>query len=255
MVGRLEGKHCIITGIGGGIGREAAGLFCAQGATVVGCDINHPAARQAGQEITEAGGKIHVVDAGDLTHFDACNGLVAAAEDLIGGIDVLYNNAALCKFEFMDDMKTTATWDFTMRHELDIAFYMCLSAWPALRRRGGGSIINVGSLAAHRATASVGNVAHMAAKAAVTGLTKQLALEGGKHKIRVNSLSPGPVATPQTAFLLDTDEYRRIAGDFLVLGRVGQPNDIANYAVFLASDESAWISGTDLLIDGGHAVL
>lgn len=252
---RLEGKTCIITGIAGGIGHKSAAMFCAEGARVIGCDIDEAAAEKVANDIRDSGGRIEIVAAGDLTNFEACQKLVAEAERIAGGIDVLFNNAAHCRFEFMDDMKTTEMWDYTVRHELDIAFYMCVAAWPGLVRRGAGSIINVGSLAAHRATRSVGNVAHMATKAGVVAMTKQMALEGGRHQIRVNSISPGPVATPQTAFLLDTEEYRQIAGDFLVLGRVGQPADIASYALFLASDESAWINGTDLLIDGGHAVI
>lgn len=255
MAERLAGKVCLITGIASGIGQRAAEMFAAEGAHVIGCDMNEAGAAATAAAIVAEGGRIDVVPGEDLTAIEACHRLVAAADAIGGGIDTLFNNAALCRFEFMDGMETTEAWDFTMKHELDIAFYMCMAIWPALRRRGGGSIINVGSLAAHRATAAVGNVAHMAAKGAVVAMTKQLALEGGTHRIRVNSVSPGPVATAQTAFLLDTEEYRQSVGQFLVLGRVGQPADIAAYALFLATDEASWINGTDLLIDGGHAVL
>jgi meso-butanediol dehydrogenase / (S,S)-butanediol dehydrogenase / diacetyl reductase len=221
---------------------------------VVGCDVDADSATAVGNAITASGGDIRVAPARDLSTAEPCFELVSFAEQAHGAIDVLFNSAARTYFAFMDEM-TPEIWRDNMNAELDIAFYMCLAVWPALKRRGGGSIINIGSLAGHRASYAVGNTAHMAAKAAVIAMTKQMALEGGKYQIRVNSISPGPVATQATAFLLETEEYKKIARDFLVLGRVGQPSDIANYGLFLASDESRWITGTDLLIDGGHAVL
>lgn len=254
MTGRLADKVCIITGVGSGMGQKAVEFFCKEGALVVGCDVDREAAEKTGEAARAAGGQAVIAPIGDLTDPARCRELVAFAESSFGGVDVLYNNAARAHFAFMDEMEP-AVWDRCIRDELDIAFYMCIAAWPALRTRGGGSIINVGSLAAQRASWTVGNVAHMAAKAGVIAMTKQMALEGGRHQIRVNSISPGPISTAATKFVLETEEYYRIAGDFLVLGRVGQPADIAHYAVFLASDESTFITGTDLLIDGGHAVL
>jgi NAD(P)-dependent dehydrogenase (short-subunit alcohol dehydrogenase family) len=254
MSGRLAGKRCIVTGIGSGMGRKAAELFCAEGAQVVGSDVNLEAARETVQQVTAAGGRIVLGPQGDLTEPAACQALVAFAERELGSFGVLYNNAANAFFAPMDEIETEL-WDKNILHELSLAFYMCHAAWPALKRNGGGSIINVGSLAAHRGMTYLGNVAHMAAKAGVIAMTRQMAVEGAKYGIRVNSVSPGGVVTGATAFLNEDPDYQKFVRDTFVMGRMARPEEVVNYAVFLATDESSYVTGTHLLIDGGQAVL
>jgi len=254
MGNRLAGRCCLISGIGRGIGRETALLFCTEGASVAACDINPASAQETAELARNSGAHIEVMkEAVDLTDPAQCNGFVKFAEDAIGGVDVLFNNAGKWWGAFMDEM-TPRTWDDCIRDELNIAFYLCLAAWPAMIRRGGGSIINVGSVRGHRPSPNLGNVAHMAAKAGVIAMTQQMALEGGRHGIRVNSVSPGQISTPGGAQFVDDPVFMRATDPLRVLGRQGKPVDIANYVLFLASHESSFITGTDLLIDGGSSI-
>jgi len=144
-----------------------------------------------------------------------------------------------------------------MRNELDLVYYTVRAAWPHLKAHGGGSIINVGSIAALRGVEFMPQNAHSAAKGGVIALTLQLVVEGGPHGIRANTISPGMTETPNTAPLLadPPERLRTVVLDRIPLGRHGQPEDVVNAAVFLASDESSWISGTNIVIDGGASVL
>jgi NAD(P)-dependent dehydrogenase (short-subunit alcohol dehydrogenase family) len=252
MSGTLAGKVCIITGTGGGIGRESALRFCREGARVVGCDINVEAAQETVDMAVRAGLELSSLHPADLTDPAQCAALVALAEDSYGGVDVVFNNAGRTQFAFMDDI-TPDTWDSNIKSELSITFYMCHAAWPALTRRGGGCIINMASIAGHVGFRTIGNVAHAAAKGGISAMTRQMALEGGKYRIRVNALSPGPIRTPGTAEHFKTNaDFERIFDTRLILERVGEPQDIVNFAVFLASDEASFMTGADVIVDGGY---
>lgn len=178
------------------------------------------------------------------------------AAGVYGGVDVLYNNASAQRFAPLDELGV-ADWDFTMRNELDLVYYTTRAAWPHLKERGGGSIINVGSIAALRGVEFMAQNAHSAAKGGVIALTLQLVVEGGPHGIRANVISPGMTETPNTAALLahPPDRFRKVVLERIPLGRHGQPEDVVNAAIFLASDESSWISGTNIIVDGGGSVL
>jgi NAD(P)-dependent dehydrogenase (short-subunit alcohol dehydrogenase family) len=247
---RLRGKVCIITGTGSGMGRAAALLFASEGAKIVGCDVNE-ATGQATLEAVRAGG-------GDMMSLQPCNmakradvdRLMALAVDTYGGVDVLYNNGSMAYFAWLTDM-TYESWSNTLREEIDLVFHACQAVFPLMKSRGGGSIINVGSVSGKMAYKVLPALAHMAAKGGVIAMTKQVAMEGGPHGIRCNTISPGLVLTAQTKAFIDNPEWFGPMRDKLMLGRVGLPEDIAPLALYLASDESSWVTGADYAIDGG----
>lgn len=256
MTGRLDGKIALITGLGGGMGVEAARRFCAEGARVVGCDLSADGAASTERLVRDAGGEITVMGGVDLGDPEQARTWVDAAVATYDGIDILYNNASTQRFGAIDEL-SIEDWDFTMRNELDLVYYTVRAAWPHLKAYGGGSIINVGSIAALRGVEFMPQNAHSTAKGGVIALTLQLVVEGGPHGIRANVISPGMTSTPNTAGLLadPPERMKRVVLDRIPLGRVGQPEDVVNAAVFLASDESSWISGTNIVVDGGGSVL
>jgi meso-butanediol dehydrogenase / (S,S)-butanediol dehydrogenase / diacetyl reductase len=256
VTGRLAGKIALITGVGGGIGATAAAMFAAEGARVVGCDLDEVAAGRTEDEVRRSGGEITVMGGVDLGDADQARAWVDDGVATYDGVDVLYNNASTQRFGALDEL-SIEDWDFTMRNELDLVYYTVRAAWPHLKAYGGGSIINVGSIAAIRGVEFMPQNAHSAAKGGVVALTLQLVAEGGPLGIRANVISPGLVETPNTAPLLadPPERMRRIVLDRIPLGRHGQPADIVNAAIYLASDESSWVSGANLVIDGGGSAL
>jgi NAD(P)-dependent dehydrogenase (short-subunit alcohol dehydrogenase family) len=256
VTGRLQGKVALITGVGGGMGVAAARRFASEGARVVGCDLDSDGAASTQELVRAVGGEITVMGGVDLGDPDATRDWVDAAVATYDGIDVLYNNASTQRFGSIEELGVEG-WDFTLRNELDLVFYTVRAAWPHLKRYGGGSIINVGSIAALRGVEFMPQNAHSAAKGGVIALTLQLVVEGGPHAIRANVISPGMTETPNTAPMLadPPERFRRVVLDRIPLGRHGQPEDVVNAAVFLASDESSWISGTNIVVDGGGSVL
>jgi NAD(P)-dependent dehydrogenase (short-subunit alcohol dehydrogenase family) len=166
-----------------------------------------------------------------------------------GGIDVLYNNAGATRFDPIEE-ESYEDWRFAIRNELDVVFLACKHAWPHLRARGGGSVINVGSTAGLTGSLALDRSAHTASKGGVIALTRQLAVEGARHGIRVNCISPGMILSPATSEPIFEHPMHRIR-DHIPLGRVGEPEGVARCALFLASDDSSYMTAANLVLDGG----
>jgi NAD(P)-dependent dehydrogenase (short-subunit alcohol dehydrogenase family)/dienelactone hydrolase len=252
-MGRLAGKVALITGTAGAQGRAAALTFAREGAKVVGCDMNVEGAARTLELVRAEGGEMTSMAPVDLSEEAQATAWVNEAAATYGGIDVLYNNAALGRIGPLAGM-ATASWHFTLKYELDILFFVTRAAWPHLVARGGGSIINTGSIIGSRGS-DMPMAAHGTGKAGVIGLTAHMALEGGPVGIRANCISPGLIANDMFEPLLrDPNDNMHKQIRTSPLGRVGQPEDVAPLAVFLASDESAYITGVNIPVDGGQTL-
>jgi NAD(P)-dependent dehydrogenase (short-subunit alcohol dehydrogenase family) len=247
---RLKDKVCIITGTGSGMGRAAALLFAQEGAKVVGCDVNAATGAATLEAVKRQGGEMISLQPCNMAKRVDVERLMALAEDTYGGVDVLYNNGSMAYFAWLEEM-SYETWSNTLREELDLVFHACQAVFPLMKKRGGGSIINVGSTSGKIAYQVLPGLAHMAAKGGVIAMSKQIAMEGGPHRIRCNTLSPGLVLTAQTRAFIENEEWFGPMRAKLMLGRPGTPEDVAPLAVYLASDESSWVTGADFAIDGG----
>jgi NAD(P)-dependent dehydrogenase (short-subunit alcohol dehydrogenase family) len=254
-MGRLDGKAVFITGTGGGIGRATALVCAAEGGHVVGCDLDPDTSGETVDLVRAAGGRMDAVAPVDLADAEQAREWVDRAVRLAGGVDVLVNNASAIRFGAIDTLPV-ADWSFTIRHELDIVFFVIRAAWPHLVDRGGGSIVNVASISASRGAFFMPQNAHGAAKGGVLALTYQLVVEGGPHGIRVNAVSPAMTETPHTRPLLaDPDGPAAAIAARTPLGRWGRPIDVANAILFLASAEASHVSGANIPVDGGAAAV
>jgi NAD(P)-dependent dehydrogenase (short-subunit alcohol dehydrogenase family) len=253
-MGRLDGKIALITGIGSGMGRVAALRFTSEGAKVVGCDINADGIAETVQLVRAASGAIEGFAPVNLSDAAAAATWVHDAAAVYGGVDILYNNASHPVFGPIDELPVE-TWDYGIANELSLVFYTVRAAWKYLKARG-GVIINIGSIAGTRGVEFMAQNVHGTAKAGVINLTQQLAVEGAPHGIRSVAISPGFIVTPSTEWLVTGgDDAFKANLARIPLGRPGKPSDIVSAAVFLASDEAQWITGINLVVDGGATVL
>jgi NAD(P)-dependent dehydrogenase (short-subunit alcohol dehydrogenase family) len=251
---RLAGKIAVVTGCGAGIGKGCAMMFARQGATVVGCDLIASTAEATVAEAKALGLNMLAFAPCDLTDPAAVEKLFDFVAKQCGGVDILLNAAATAVFKPIEEM-TFQDWRTTLAAELDSVFLTCKAAWPLMVARGGGSIINFASANAYLVLEGSPALAHCAGKGGILAMTRQLALEGGSHGIRANTLSPGMIVTAATSPVLKAPGFIENVLAHAILKRVGQPEDIAWAATFLASDESSWITAADLNIDGGATAL
>ena len=250
MGSRLQHKVALITGGGMGMGREAALLFAEEGARVVVCDIDRDAADETVSRVERAGGEA-VAAIGDVASEEDVARMVAEGVRRFGALHVLYNNAGvLWKDRDRSVLETDGVqWDRVMAINLKSVFWVTKHGIPHLRAAGGGSIVLVGSVSA-LAGFTRAQDAYTAAKGALISLNKSLAIQFARDNIRCNIIHPGIVDTPLQAPYL-TEELRAEFKTAIPLGRIGQPREIAHAALFLASDESSFMTGADMIVDGG----
>jgi NAD(P)-dependent dehydrogenase (short-subunit alcohol dehydrogenase family) len=243
---RLKDKVALITGAGAGIGRQSALLFAKEGAAVVVVDLNEDAAKETAAMIPGA-----LAVRADVSSAADCQRMVAAAEREFGKLNVLFNNAGIMHANDDDAVSTDeAVWDLTLAVNAKGVFLGCKHGIPALRRAGGGSVINTASFVA-RMGAATPQIAYTASKGAVLALTRELAVVHARENIRVNALSPGPLRTELLMSFLNTEEKKQRRLVHLPMGRFGEAQEIAQAALWLASDESSYVTGSEFLVDGG----
>jgi NAD(P)-dependent dehydrogenase (short-subunit alcohol dehydrogenase family) len=252
MADRLKGKVAVVTGAGGlGIGQGCAIVMAREGAKVVGCDRREGALEETAS-LCEAEGSDFTSFCADLTDPAANEALMIFAVERFGGLDILVNSAAFVEFAPIGEMDYEKHWRRTMVGELDLVFLGTKAAWPRLVARGGGSIINFASANAYVGLPGAGATAHCATKGGVLAMTRQLAIEGAPHRVRANTISPALIVTEHTKERLASEPgLKETILKSILLDRLGDPEDIGYCAVYLASDESSWVTGADIKIDGG----
>jgi NAD(P)-dependent dehydrogenase (short-subunit alcohol dehydrogenase family) len=248
VAGRLEGKACVITGAGGGMGREAAVVFTGEGARVCVADLDLAAAEETA---ALCGGEAFAVRANVAEEADVV-AMLAAAASRFGGVDVLYNNAGISPADDASVLDTSVeAWDRVQAVNTRGVFLCCKHGIPLLLERGGGSVINVASFVAILGAAT-SQISYTASKGAVLSMSRELAVQFARQGVRVNALCPGPVETPLLLNIFGDDpaalERRRVHWP---TGRLAKPREIVDAALFLASDESSYVNGATFVVDGG----
>lgn len=250
MERQLAGRVALVTGAAAGIGRETALLFAREGARVVGVDVDERGGAETARLVGEEGGECAFFRA-DVSSDADCRGMVEEAERRFGRLDVLFNNAGIMDPADDDAVATDeAVWDRTMAVNAKGVFLGCKHGIPALRRAGGGSIVNTASFVAVVGAATP-QLAYTASKGAVLALTRELATVHAREGIRVNALCPGPLRTELLMRFLDTEEKRRRRLVHVPMGRFGEAREMAQAALWLASEASSYVTGSTFLVDGG----
>jgi len=247
---RLKGKVALVTGVGSGIGQSSALLFARQGAHVFGSDINLETAQATAAQAEAAGFPLAGVTKVDLGQEAEIKQWVSESGESFDGIDVLLNVAADVRWGWIEEV-TLADFRYTMTMVADIIFVAAKEVWPQMKRRGGGSIINISSANAHQALRGSPALSYVAGKGAVNSMTRQLAMEGAPHGIRVNTIAPGLIVSAGTQQVIADPERAEQLRQGHMIARLGAPKDVAWAALYLASDESSWVTASDLRVDGG----
>jgi NAD(P)-dependent dehydrogenase (short-subunit alcohol dehydrogenase family) len=250
--GGLRDKVAIITGAATGIGRASALLFARAGARVALADLREPELAGTVAEVRAAGGTAEPVVA-DLARPEDCAAVVAAAARAFGGLDVVLNNAGVGTMVVGGTVETISLehWDLALDVNVRAMYLVSRAAVPRLRERGGGAIVNIASVSAYHGSTTRPTHAYAASKGAVLALTRAMAASYGRDGIRVNAICPGTIRTRLTADIVERTEKAAREGHGIPVGRVGEPEDIARCALFLASDDAAFVSGAHLVADGG----
>ncbi len=247
---RLSNKVALITGAGSGIGREAALLFAQEGAKVAVVDINSAAGQETVSLIKAAGGEA-AFTAIDVSKAAEARAMIDFAEKTFGKLNVLFNNAGIFPDADGSVLETEEeVWDLVMNVNLKGVFFGCKYGIPALLRAGGGSIINTASFVA-LIGAATSQIAYTASKGGVLAMTREMAVEFARKNIRLNAICPGPVETPLLAQLLSDPARRQRRMVHIPMGRLARAREVAQAALFLASDESAYVNGATFTVDGG----
>lgn len=247
---RLHDKAALITGGGSGIGRETTLLFAQEGARVVVVDVNDQGGAETVALVKAAGGEATYVHA-DVAKAAECAKMVQVAEQTYGKLNILFNNAGIMRHDDDDAVNTEEdVWDLTMAVNLKGVYLGCKYGIPALRRAGGGSIINTASFVA-LVGAATPQLAYTASKGGVLAMTRELAVIHARENIRVNALCPGPLRTELLMSYLNTPEKKQRRLVHVPMGRFGEAKEMAYAALYLASDEASYVTGTDFMVDGG----
>lgn len=252
MAGKLEGRVAVVTGGGSGIGAATVRRFAREGASVIVADLSGTRAEKISREVTAAGGKARQLKM-DASDPEGVQAAIQLALDTYGRLDVMFNNAGFAELSSIEDT-TLESWNRVLAVTLTSTFLGIKYSIPIMRQQGGGAIVNTASISGTRG--DYGLASYNAAKAGVINLTRAAAMENARHKIRVNCVCPGAINTRAPELLAGNraDEFRRLQAAAAPLGRMGEPEEIANTVLFLASDESSFITGEAIIVDGGTTV-